>query len=136
MGSPAQPGTSPFQVLAWLLFTGFDVLILIYVIALPIAQPQNWDFLTIDRDVVAYIGTTIILLGMISVGFGILTIAISTMGFRSGDRAWYAFWFFPLFFLFAVPSTWPGIAWIPIMVLSIVALLISFRKIFTNQEIG
>jgi hypothetical protein len=44
MGSPAQPGTSPYQVLAWLLFTGFDVLILIYVIALPFAQPQNWDF--------------------------------------------------------------------------------------------
>jgi hypothetical protein len=78
MGSPAQPGTSPFQVLAWLLFTGFDVLILIYVIALTIAQPQNWDFLTLDRDTVAYISATFRLLGMISVGLGILTIAIST----------------------------------------------------------
>ncbi len=107
MGSPAQPGTSPFQVLAWLLFTGFDVLILIYVIALPIAQPQNWDFLTIDRDVVAYIGTTIILLGMISVGFGILTIAISTTGFRSGDRAWYAFGFSHCFSCLQFPP--PGL---------------------------
>jgi hypothetical protein len=94
MGSPAQPGTSPYQVLAWLLFTGFDVLILIYVIALPFAQPQNWGFLTLDRDTVAYIGATSRLLGMISAGFGILTIAISTTIFgvaRNGPGIYFDF---------------------------------------------
>ncbi len=51
MKSPAQPGTSPFQVLAWLLFMGFGVLFLIYAIALPSAQPQYWDFHSLSSPV-------------------------------------------------------------------------------------
>jgi len=59
--SPAQPGTSQIQVFAWLLFAGIAVLFIIYgiyALILPSAQPQHWDFLTIDRDAVAYIGAT------------------------------------------------------------------------------
>jgi hypothetical protein len=72
---------------------------------------------------------------MISFGFGILTVAISIINFRRGEKwAWYAFWFFPLFFLLAIPFTWPGMVWMPLALLSAAALIFTLRQVFANRE--
>ncbi len=130
--------SSLIRSMAWLLFTGFGALFLlygVYALMLPSTQPNHWDFLTFDRDTVKYIAGNFWWLGMISIGFGILTIAISLTSFRKGERwAWYAFWLFPLFFLLAIPLTWPGLAWSPFVLLSVLALVLNARQVFSIEE--
>lgn len=129
---------SPLRAFAWLFYAGVGILFLvygIYAILLPSLQPDHWVFLTFDGDTVDYISGIFRWLGMISFGFGFLTVAISITSFRRGERwTWYAFWFFPLFFLLAIPFTWPGLAWIPFVLLSAAALIITSRQVFTDRD--
>ena len=77
---------------------------------------------------------------------GILMVAVSFTGFRKGDRwAWYAMWVWPLWTILAIlllssAATQPGPGTpIPILsgsvllVISLVALAMSYRKFFPGQ---
>ena len=122
---------------AWIVFAGFGALFVaygIYTFTLQFLQPEHWNWLVISSDAVDYIGGTFRWLGMVSIGFGVLTIAMSYGGFRRGDRwVWFAFLFFPVFFLVAIPVTWPGLMCLPFAVVSIGALWATRRNAFERQ---
>jgi len=128
---------TPMHTWTWVIFMLFGALLLLYglyALTLPSTQPSHWDDLTANPEVVDYIAGNFRWLGMLSVGFGIVTIAFSYTSYRKGDRgAWYAFVYFPIFFFLAIPFTWPGIAWLPFLLLSLAALVIPFRGIFRSH---
>ena len=122
--------------IAWLPFAGFGILFVVYGVyafTLIDAQPSHWDWITSDQQVVDYLGGTFKVIGMTSSGLGIMTVIVATGGFRKGERwAWYAFTVFPFFFLVAILFTWPGFMWLPLLIVSTVALLVTRRTVFAN----
>ena len=134
MTDPEQSDIPAMRSYVWLVFASFGLLFIVYGIyafTLQYLQPAHWQFLTFDRDTADYIGGKFRWLGMVSFGFGILTIAISYGSFRRGDKwAWYAFTLYPIFWLIAIPVTWPGLMHLPFAVVSIAALWIARRSAF------
>jgi hypothetical protein len=129
MPDSAKSGAAAVKSYVWLLFAGFGVLFVIYGIyafTLQHLQPEHWQWLSIKREAVDYIGGTFRWLGMVSIGFGVHTVLVSYGGFRQGDKwTWYAFWLYPVFFLIAIPVTWPGLMCLPFAVVSIAALWVA-----------
>jgi hypothetical protein len=81
--------------------------------------------------------------GLSDIGFAFLLIVTSMTAFRRGDKwAWYAFWFVPVYFLgFAALSlnleASSSLLMLPplmvFIILSLVGLLLPFRKFFPNK---
>jgi hypothetical protein len=95
----------------------------IYSLTLYRNEPSHWNFLTLDTSIHEYISGVFQASGLSSLGFGVLTIVISYFHYRHGSKGtWYAFLFFPLFFTLAIFFTWPGIAWLPLLILSTFSL--------------
>ena len=104
-----------------------------YALTLPSTQPSHWDDLTSNPEVVKYIADNFRWIGMLSIGFGISTISLSYVSYRNSvEGAWYVFVYFPVFFTLAIPFTWPGFAWMPCLVVSLVALFIPFSHMFKD----
>jgi hypothetical protein len=131
---PGQKGQS--SPLSWLVFAGFGLFFILYgfyALTLPSLQPTHWNFLTSDPQTIDYIASNFRWMGLISIGFGILTIGLSITGFRRGEkRAWFALLYYPVFFLLAIPFTWPGLAWIPFLVLALIALVLPVGAVFLS----
>ena len=82
--------------------------------------------------------------GLSDLGFAFFLIVISLFGYRQGQKwAWYSFLFVPAYFIawivlsLALPSESQSSLLPPmiiIIVLSLIGLLLPFRKIFTNKE--
>jgi hypothetical protein len=82
--------------------------------------------------------------GLSDLGFAFFLIVISLTAYRGGQKwAWYAFCFVPVYFLawITLSSTLPPESYsslfpplIIIIVLSLVGLLLPFRKFFPNKE--
>jgi len=107
----------------------------IYGFTLFALQPNHWDFLSQSEEVHAYLGGVFQALGLSSVGFGFLTIFVSYFHFKNGSRgAWIAFIYYPIFFLTAIFYTWPGIAWIPLLSISLVILYFSRHMLTESTE--
>ncbi len=112
----------------WLIFAGFGLIFIaygIYAFTLQYVQPEHWQWLTPSGLIADYMGGVFRILGMLSIGFGFLTVAISYGSFRRGDKwAWYAFIFYPILFLVAIPVTWLGLGCLPFLLISMGALWI------------
>jgi len=138
MKSQATSSLPRIHTWTWFVFVFFSVLLVIYgvyAITLPSMQPAHWDDLTSDPEVVDYIAGNFRWLGMLSLGFGVVTIGLAYTGYRKNERgAWYAFVYFPIFFVLAIAFTWPGIAWLPCVILSLAVLLAPLSSMFRNQE--
>lgn len=82
--------------------------------------------------------------GLSDLGFAFFLIVISLTAYRWGQKwAWYTFWFVPVYFLawIALSSTLPSESkssllppLVMIIVLSLVGLLLPFRKFFPNKK--
>jgi len=82
--------------------------------------------------------------GLSDLGFAFFLIAISLTAYRQGQKwAWYAFWFVPVYFLawISLSSKLPfeskSSLFLPLIILtalSLVGLLLPFRKFFPNKE--
>lgn len=125
------------KVSTWWIFAGFGLLFLlygIYVFTLPYLQPSHWNYLIGSEETVAYIADNFKWLGMISTIVGTLTVGISFGGFRLGQRwAWFTLASFPIFFLMAIPFTWLGLLWSPLLIASVVGLWLSYSPIFERR---
>lgn len=119
---------------AWWMFAAFGLLFLIYGIyafTLPYLQPTHWDDIASSNETVTYIADNFRWIGMLAAIGGVLTIAIAYGGFRRAQRwAWYSLLSYPVFFLLAVPFTWPGFMWSPFLVASIATLWATYRSVF------
>ena len=83
--------------------------------------------------------------GLSDLGFAFLLLAISLFAYKQGQKwAWYVFWFIPVYFLawVVLSSTLPPKSQllllpplIVIIVLSLLGLLLPFRKFFPSKEI-
>lgn len=136
--SSADPTTErAYERYAWIIFFAFGILMLMYsfyLILFPYFQPDHWDWLTLDGEVVRYISNNFKWMGSLAMGFSIFILATSLTSYRRGDRsAWYAFWYFPIFWLLAMIFTWMGPWLIPFFVLSLAGLLLSYRRFFPKE---
>ena len=125
----------------WWVFAGFGSLFVlygIYAFALPSADPTHWtDNMNASRDASEYIAGIFRWLGILSVSFGLTTIGISYGGFRRAQRwAWFAFLWFPFFFVLAIIFTWPGLLWLPLLAASLLGLWVPYRTIFRRPSLG
>ena len=134
MNEPSFVPKSTSQTGAWWVFAGFGVLFLIYGIyafTLPYLQPSHWDDITTSGETVAYIAYNFRWIGMLSMMFGILTLAVAYGGFRHSQRwAWYTLLSYPIFLFMAIVYTWPGLMWSPFLIASVIALWANFRSVF------
>lgn len=128
------PEEDPRPVGAWAFFFTLGVLFVIfgvYLVALPSADPDHWKSYTSDPDVVAYLADDFRSTGGFTVAFGMLTALVAARWFRSGERwAWYAFWIFPLLFVWEMATTWAAILWFLLLVATLAALIASYRRFF------
>ena len=86
---------------AWIIFLAVGILILIVglnFLTLPYYEPTQWDYLTSDPKVVNHINMGSKALGLVGIGFAILTIAVSLTSYRRGEKwSWYTLCYFPVF---------------------------------------
>jgi hypothetical protein len=119
---------------AWLLFFVFGVLFAaygVYQIVLPSVDPDHWRYYTTDADVIAYLADDFRATGGMEVVLGVLTMIVSVRWFRRADRwAWYAFWLFPLLFVWGMVTTWAIFVWLLLFMVAVGGLLRSFRRFF------
>jgi hypothetical protein len=79
--------------------------------------------------------------GIAEAGFGLLTMGISALGYRKGERwAWYVLWFVPIILLGYVVTNFlagTGTFWVELSVTLIVALLgllLPIRRFFPKKQ--
>jgi hypothetical protein len=114
-----------------MLFVAYGV----YLAVLPTADPDHWRHYTTDPDVVAYLADEFRATGGLMVAFGALTSLTAARWFRSGDGwAWYAFWIFPVLFAWSMATTWAVALWLVLLLVTVVALLMSYRRFFPQPE--
>lgn len=122
---------------SWLIFAGLGVLMLIYAIysfQLPHTEPSHWDWF-IKPGNFRYYSTHWHGIGFLALGVGVFTVSVASTGFRRGERwAWYAFWYWPAYFLFHTLSTWPGVFFLPLLLASVTGLLLPLRAFFPKRE--
>ena len=119
---------------SWGLFFAYGMFFVaygVYLVVLPTADPDHWRYYTTDPDVVAYLADEFRATGGLTVAFGGLTSLIAARWFRAGDRwAWYAFWIFPVLFAWSMATTWAVALWLVLLLVTVVALVISYRRFF------
>ena len=124
---------------SWWIFAVIGLLLIaygIYAFVLPTADPDHWfrNEIVDAADEATYIGGIFRLLGMMSAMVGFLTLAVAYFGFRIGSRnAWFGFLAYPVFFVLAIAFTWPGFAWSPLLVGSIIGLW-NFYSVTNSEE--
>ncbi len=138
MSTEILTGPKQFGRRAWAIFFIFGLLLLaygFYAFSLPDRDPQIWDFLGKDKEVFDYLNETFRLIGMLSVGFAIFTMAVSMTAYRRGERwAWYAFWYWPIFWLLAAVYTWPDASFLLLfLIASLAGLMLPYRKFFPKR---
>lgn len=73
--------------------------------------------------------------GSILLGMVIFSFAILFNSFRNGERwAWYVMWYWPIFFALHIYSFRAWIPDLPLLVLSSLALVLSYRKVFNKKD--
>ena len=123
---------------AWVLFFILGMLLVVYgvyLVVLPSADPDHWRSYTTDPAVVAYLVDDFRATGGMTVAFGALTALTSARWFRAGDRwAWYAFWVFPLLFVWGMATTWAVVLWLVLLLAALTALGLSYRRFFPSPD--
>ena len=119
---------------AWVFFFAVGLLLVahgVYLAVLPSADPDHWRFYTDDPDTVAYLADDFRASGGMTAAFGVLTAAAAAGWFRSANRwAWYAFWIYPLLFAWGMATTWAVGVFLVLMLASVAALALSYRRFF------
>jgi hypothetical protein len=78
-------------------------------------------------------------LGLILLGIGIFTIAISYVPYRKGEKwAWYIIWYLPIFLFLSTTANYAdgGRAWplsLVLLIVSLTGLLLPYRKFFPKK---
>lgn len=130
--------SAPEPTVSWVLFFAYGILFVVYGVylaVLPTADPDHWRYYTADPDVIAYLADEFRATGGLMVAFGALTSLTAARWFRAGDRwAWYAFWIFPALFAWSMATTWMVALWLLLLLVTVVALLISYRGFFPRAE--
>jgi len=96
------------------------------------AQPDHWDWLSRDPEVLDYLNITWRWMGVNGLAFAILTIAVLVTGYRKGERwAWFAMWTWPAFLIaqgIVFPFTWPEMR--ILLVIAAAGLFVPYRRFF------
>lgn len=133
---PRPPAPKP--IAAWGLFFAYGLLFIaygVYLAVLPSADPDHWRYYTTDPDVIAYLADDFRASGGLVVAFGALTLLTSVRWFRAGDPwAWWAFWIFPVLFAWNMATTWAVALWLLLLLATVAALVISYRRFFPLAE--
>lgn len=118
---------------SWLIFAGFGGLITVYAayaMLLPHTDPGHWDWF-MKGEHFPYFSGHWHRLGYNALGTGVFTILIAATAFRRGEKwAWFAFWYYPVFFLLYALDSWSGMVFLPLLALALIGLIIPFRRFF------
>lgn len=72
--------------------------------------------------------------GTAVLGMVLFSLFITYGGFRLGQRwAWYALWYWPLFFILHIVAFGTWIPDLPLAILSVIALILPYRKFFPGK---
>ena len=116
-----------------MVFFGLGILFAVYsgyAFTLPYFQPTHWDWLTGGAHY-DYFRDNFTWIGFISSGLALLTLFISATSYKRGEKwAWCVFWYWVVFLLLNTLSEWPGILFLPLLLLALSAQLISYRLFF------
>jgi hypothetical protein len=122
----------------WIVFFLFGVLLTahaIYMMILPSADPDHWEAFTTDPVMIAYLADEFRSAGAMQLGFGIFSMVIAARWFRRGDRwAWFAFWYFPILFVWSMFTTWALPVFLILAVCAAGSLLLSASR--TRQAVA
>lgn len=120
---------------ATLLFIVIGLLFILYGIykfLLPSLEPDHWNWLSKDKEVIQYISGNFRWSGLCFIGLGAFTVLITSTAFRRGEKwAWWALWYLPVMFLIGAFVVWAWHLLLLLCILAVVALLIS-KKQFIN----
>jgi hypothetical protein len=73
--------------------------------------------------------------GTLVLGMVLFSLAVTLFAFRKGERwAWFALWYWPLFFLLHVAAFGTWLPDLPIAVLAAGSLLLSMRRYLARQQ--
>ena len=73
-------------------------------------------------------------IGMLFLGFSILSVAASLKSYRGGERwAWYTFWYWVIIPLYFVSFGGPPALNIPLLIVALLGLLLPIRKFFPRK---
>lgn len=73
-------------------------------------------------------------MGILLLGFSILTIATSFKSYRGGERwAWFTFWYWVVISLYFVSTGGPPELNIPLLIVALLGLLLPIRKFFPRS---
>lgn len=100
---------------------------------------MTWDhFLAGDQGIVLYLTDSLRITGILLLGFGIYTMAISRTAFRKGERwAWYVAWYVPFNLVWTTlllysrgANSWVVPLHIGLLVITLLGLLLPYRRFF------
>ncbi len=96
------------------------------------ADPAHWNWLTSDMQVLNYLRMHFVTYGLGWLSFSFLLLTVSIFEYRRGEKwSWYAFWFIPVFLgVLAVVWFWAWPLFTLLLILSLLGLLIPYRKFF------
>ena len=102
----------------------------------------TWDdLLTKVPGIGSFLGEVQLILDTYAIAFGISVMAISFFSYRKGERwAWYVLWIVPLVLLSIIFNdvsagmSMSGILGIPLLLLSLLGLLLPYRKFFPRRS--
>ena len=105
----------------------------IYMMVLPSADPNHWRAFTTDPAMTAYLADEFRSAGAMQLGFAIFSMVIASRWFRQGDRwAWFAFWYFPVLFVWSMFTTWAFALWLVLAIVALAILMASSRRFLTT----
>ena len=127
------------QRTAWIIFVLFGLSVVLpgyQSLCLLCIEPQHWDWLTRDPNILDYLNETWRLIGIHQLAFGLLTLIIAATSYRKGVIwAWFAMWIWPAYIIgigFVAPYLWPAL--IVYMLLAIIGLFLPYRLFFPQEN--
>ena len=105
---------------------------------------KTWDeLIASDPRVADYLSYLLRFVGLSLVGISIFGMSVSATAYRRGEKwAWYALWYFPVFFAIITAinailgggTIWPLFAFL--LVVSLAGLLLPYRKFFPKAQVA
>ena len=121
----------------WIVFFLFGALLAahaVYLMVLPSADPNHWRAFTTDPVMAAYLADEFRSAGAMQLGLAIFSMVIAGRWFRQGDRwAWFAFWYFPVLFVWSMFTTWAFAMWLVLAILALAMLMASLRRFLVSS---
>ena len=98
-------------------------------------EMKNLSWLTSDSTILHFIRLNFTFTSLMAIGYAIFIITTSLTSYRRGEKwAWYAFLYLPVFLLSLLfLAYWLGPLLVPLLIMSVLGLLLPYRKFFPRK---